>query len=115
MAVVSGLEVQRMGVRPQKQAEVRHVGCGVQSRCDGEVAWGSYSFYYHHFAAHDHSVIVVPGNWNMKGPDEAAGRRLVWCGRWVQWRGGGGGFGVCHWVGKTHMAGVALVRGGNPA
>ena len=29
------------GMRPQKQAEVRHMGHGVQSRCGGEVAWGS--------------------------------------------------------------------------
>lgn len=115
MAGASGLGVQRMGVWPQKQAEVRQVGLGVQSRCDGEVAWGSYSFYYRHCAAHAHSVIVVPGNRNTKGPDEAAGRRLVWFGRWVQWRCGGEGFGVCHWVGRTHVVGVALVRGGNPA
>lgn len=40
----------------------------------------------------------------MRGPEEAAGSRLVWFGRWVQWRRGGEGFGVCHWVGRTHVS-----------
>lgn len=56
------------------------------------------------FTTHTYSVPIVPGNRNTRGPDEAAGSRLVWFGRWVQWRRGGEGFGGCHWVGRTHVS-----------
>ena len=67
-------------VRPQKQAEVRHMVHGVQSRCGGEVAWGSDSS-----PAHVSAVIL-----QLMPIQSSLSREIGTRGDQTRQRGGGG-------------------------
>ena len=67
-------------MRPQKQAEVRHMVHGVQSRCGGEVAWGSDSS-----PAHVSAVIL-----QLMPIQSSLSREIGTRGDQTRQRGGGG-------------------------